>query len=72
METKAEHMTEEDMKIAARIRSIAATLYKKVDLDKPTVELLHEHFYKDPTLAFAYYHSCSTGLHAAIFNDELK
>jgi hypothetical protein len=29
-------------------------------------------FYKDPTLALAYYHCCSTDPHAAIFNDEFK
>jgi hypothetical protein len=59
METKAEqhheHLTEEEKKISAQIRSAAATLYEKVDLDKPTVEFLHEHFYKDPTLVLAYY-----------------
>jgi hypothetical protein len=64
METKAEqrhdHLTEEEKKISVQIRSVAATLYEKVDLDKPTVEFLREHFYKDPTLAFAYYHCCST------------
>ena len=51
METKTEqqhkHMTEEEKKISAQIRSVVATLYEKVDLDKPTVEFLHEHFYKD-------------------------
>ncbi len=36
-------------------RSVAATLYEKVDLNKPTVEFLCEHFYKDPTLALAYF-----------------
>ena len=64
METSAEqcheHMTEEDRKISAQIRSVAATLYKRVDLDKPTVEFLCEHFYKDPTLALAYFYCCST------------
>jgi hypothetical protein len=59
METKTEqrheHLTEEEKKISAQIRSVAATLYEKVDLDKPTVENLHEHFYKDPTLALAYF-----------------
>jgi hypothetical protein len=55
METKPEqrheHLTEEKKKISAQMRSVAATLYEKVDLDKPTVEFLREHFYKDPTLA---------------------
>ncbi len=44
METKTEqcheHMTEEEKKKFAQIRSVAATLYEKVDLDKPTVELI--------------------------------
>jgi hypothetical protein len=39
-----EHVTEEEKKISAQIRSVAATLYEKVDLDKPTVEFLGEHF----------------------------
>ncbi len=55
METKTEqhheHLTEEEKKIAAKIRSVATTLYEKVDMDKPTVEFLREHFYKDPTSA---------------------
>ncbi len=48
METRAEqchnHLTEEEKKISAQIRSVAATLYEKNDLDKPTVEFLCEHF----------------------------
>jgi hypothetical protein len=64
METKTEqghyHLTEQEEKFSAQIRSVAATLYDKVDLDKPTVEFLCEHFYKDPTLAFAYFNCCST------------
>ncbi len=64
METRAEqgheHLTEEEKKIAAQIRSVAATLYERVDLDKPTVEFPREHFYKDPTLALAYFNCCST------------
>ena len=51
-----EHLTEEEKKISAQIRTVAATLYDKVDLDKPTVEFLREHFYKDPTLALAYFY----------------
>ena len=76
METKTkqhhEHLTEEDKKISAQIRSVAATIYEKVDLDKPTVEFLREIFYKDPTLALAYFYCCSTDPRVAIFNDELQ
>ncbi len=72
METRAEHTTEEQKKIATQIRSIAATLYKMIDLDKPTVEFLCKLFYKNPTLALAYYYCCSTDPCAAIFNEELK
>jgi hypothetical protein len=50
METKTEqryeHFTEEEKKISAQIRSVATTLYERVDLDKPTVEFLREYFYK--------------------------
>jgi hypothetical protein len=67
-----EHLTEEEKKISTQIRSVAATLYEKVDLDKPTVEFLREHFYKDPTLALAYPYCCSTDPCVAIFNNELQ
>jgi hypothetical protein len=67
-----EHLTEEEMKISAQIRSVAATLYEKVDLDKPTVEFLREHFYKDPTLALAYFYCCLTDPCVAIFNNKLQ
>jgi hypothetical protein len=67
-----EHLTEEEKRIFAQIRSVVATLYEKVDLDKPTVEFLREHFYKDPTLALAYFYCCSTDPCVAIFNDELQ
>jgi hypothetical protein len=67
-----EHMTEEEKKISAQIRSVAATLYEKVDLNKPTVKFLCEHLYKDPTLALAYFYCCSTDPHVAIFNDKLQ
>jgi hypothetical protein len=74
METKAEqhheYLTEEEKKISAQIRSVAATLYEKVDLDKPAVEFLCENFYKDPTLALAYLYCCSTDPCVAIFNAE--
>jgi hypothetical protein len=39
-----EHLTEEEKKISAQIRSVAGTLHKRLDLDKPTVEFLREHF----------------------------
>ncbi len=65
-----DHLTEEEKKISAQIRSVAATLYEKVDLDKPTDEFLREHFYKDPTLALAYFYCCSTDPCVAILNDE--
>ncbi len=65
-------MTEEEKKITAQIRSVAGTLYERVDLNKPTVEFLREHFYKDPTLALAYFYCCSTDPCMATFNDELQ
>ncbi len=71
-EKRHEHLTEEDKKIAAWIRCVAATLYEKVDLDKATFEFLREHFYKDPSLALAYFYCCSTDPCVAIFNDELQ
>ncbi len=43
-EQRYEHLTEEEKKISAQIKSVAATLYERVDLDKPTVEFLREHF----------------------------
>ncbi len=39
-EQRHEHLTEEEKKSAAQIRSVAATLYERVDLNKPTVEFL--------------------------------
>jgi hypothetical protein len=57
--------------IAARIEYYAATLHNMIDLDQTIVEFLWDHFYKDPTLALAYYHCCSTNPRATIFNDEL-
>ncbi len=67
-----DHLTEEEKKISAQIRSVAATLYEKVDLDKLTVELLCEYFDKDPTVALAYFYCCSTDPRVAILNDELQ
>ncbi len=76
METKTEqrhdYLTEEEKKISAQIRSVAATLYEKNDQDKPTVEFLREHFFKDPTLALAYFYCCSTDPCVAVFNNELQ
>ncbi len=72
IEQRHEHLTEEEKKIFAQIRSVAATLYEIVDLDKPTVEFLREHFYKYPTFALAYFYCCSTDPHVAIFNGELQ
>ncbi len=71
-EQRHEHLTYEEKKISAQIRSVAATLYERVDLDIPTVEFLHDHFYKNPTLALANFYCCSTDPHVAIFNDELQ
>ncbi len=65
-------MTEEEKKISAQIRSVAATLYKTVDLNKPAVEFLRENFYKDPILVLACFYCCSADPCAAIFNDEIK
>ncbi len=67
-----EHLTEDEKKVLAQIRSVATTLYEKVSHDKPTVEFLREHFYKDPTLALAYFYCCSTDPCVAIFNDKLQ
>ena len=71
-EQRHEHLTEEEKIISAQIRSVATTLYEKVDLNKPTVEFIREHSYKDPTLALAYIYCCSTDPCLAIFNDELQ
>ncbi len=71
-EQRHEHLTEKETKFFTQIRSVAATLYENVDLNKPTVEFLHEHYYKDPTLALAYFHCCSTDPCVAIFIDELQ
>jgi hypothetical protein len=43
-EQRHEHLTEEEKKISAQIRSVATTLYERVDLDKPTVEFLRDRF----------------------------
>ncbi len=71
METIAEqhheHLTEEEKKVSAQIRSVATTLYEKVDLDKPTVDFLRENFYKDSTLALAYFYCCSSNIGIGLF-----
>jgi hypothetical protein len=71
-EQRHEHLTDKEKEISAQIRSVAATLYEKVDLDEPTVEFLSEHFFKDPTLALAYFYCCSTDPCVAIFNNKLQ
>ena len=67
VETRAEqcheHLTEEEKKIAAQIRSVAATLYGRVDLDKPTVEFLREHFLQGSNIGI--------GLFLLLFNRSL-
>ena len=62
---------QEEMNITAQIKQYAATLHTTIHLDQGTIEFLRDHFYKDPTLALAYYYCCSTDPRAAIFNDEL-
>ncbi len=66
-----QHLTEKEKKIASQIKSFAATLYGKIDLDQPTVEFCRNYFYKDPILALAYYNCCSIDPGAAIFNDNI-
>ncbi len=39
-EQRHEHLTEEEKKISTQMRSVAATLYEKVDLTDLTVEFL--------------------------------
>ncbi len=55
-----EHLTEEEKKITAQIRSVAATLYERVDLDKSTVEFPREHFLQGPNIGI--------GLFLLLFN----
>ena len=62
-EQRHERLTEEEKKISTQIRTVAATLYEKVDLDKPTVEFLREHFYKNPKFGI--------GLFSLLFNRSL-
>ncbi len=67
METKTEqcheHLTEEEKKISTQVRSVAATLYEKVDLDKPTVEFLREHFFQGSNIGI--------GVFLLLFNRSL-
>jgi hypothetical protein len=65
------HLTQEEKKTAAQITKYAATLHNMIHLDQATVEFLRDNFFKDPTLALAYYHCCFINPHAAIFNDKL-
>jgi hypothetical protein len=64
METRTEqhhdYLIQEGKKISAQIKSVAATLYEKVDLDKPTVEFLREHFLQGSNI--------SIGLFLLFFN----
>ncbi len=39
-EQRHEHLTEEEKKISAQIRSVATTLYETIDLYRPTVQFL--------------------------------
>ncbi len=43
-----------------------------IHLDQATVKFLWDIFFKDSTLALAYYHCCSINPHAAIINDKLR
>jgi hypothetical protein len=63
IEQRHEHLTEEEKIISAQIRSVAATIYKKVDLDKPTVEFLREHFLQGSNIGI--------GLFLLFFNRSL-
>ncbi len=67
METKTEqrheHLTEEEKKISTQIRSVAATLYERKDLDKPTVEFLRKHFFQGSNTGL--------GLFLLLFNRSL-
>jgi hypothetical protein len=65
------HLTEEEKKTAAKIMKYAATLHNMIHLDQATIEFLRDNFFKDPTLALAYYHCYSIHPHAEIFNGEL-
>ncbi len=62
-EQRHEHLTEEEKKISAKIRSVATTLYERVDLDKPTVEFLREPFLQGSNIGI--------GLFLLLFNRSL-
>jgi hypothetical protein len=66
------HRTEEEKKTAAQIMKYAATLHNMIHLDQATIKILWDKFFKNPTLALAYYDRCSIDPCAAIFNDELR
>jgi hypothetical protein len=56
------HLTQEEKKTAAQITKYAATLHNMISLDQATAEFLWDNFFKDPTLALAYYHCCSINM----------
>ena len=63
IEQRHEHLMKEEKKISTQIRTVAATLYEKVDLDKPTVEFLSEHFLQGSNIGI--------GLLLLLFNRSL-
>ncbi len=71
-EQRHEHLTEEEKKISTQIRSVAATLYEKNDLDKSTVKFLPEHFFQGSNIGLGLFYCCSTDPCVAVFNDELQ
>ncbi len=62
-EQRHEHLIEEEKKLFAQIKSIAATIYEKVDLNKPTVEFLREYFLQGSNIGI--------GLFLLLFNRSL-
>ncbi len=62
-EQRHEHLTEEEKKISAQIRTVAATLYERIDLNKSTVEFLREHFIQGSNIGI--------GLFLLLFNRSL-
>jgi hypothetical protein len=65
------HLTQVEKNTTAQITKYAATLHNMIHLDQATVKFLWDNFFKDPTLALAYYHCCSIDPHAEIFYDKL-
>ncbi len=62
-EQRHEHLTEEEKKISAQIRSVAATLYEKVNLNKPTVDFFCKQFFQVSNIGL--------GLFLLLFNRSL-